>query len=89
MTRLERLEREIYYTYHDKKNKDLLPVILFLSCLFIILKGAILYEIALWGCYFYYCMENNKKLNKDIHNIEKRAKLIILRNKIISNKENI
>ena len=84
MTGLERIEKEIYYTYHDKNNKDILPIVIFFSVICLVFKAAILFELLIWGLYYYYCMSNNAKLNNDPKNIANRNRLIKLRQKILT-----
>ena len=84
MTGLEKLEQEIYYTYHDKKNREPLPTVILFSIICIILKGAIFYEIAIWFIYYSWCKANNDKLNSDIQNLAHRKFLLDFRKKIVS-----
>ena len=84
MTGLESLDKEIHNTYHDPKNKDILPIIIFFSVIFVLFKGAILFELLLWGGYYLYCLSNNNALNNNKYNVEKRKRLLDFRSKIVS-----
>lgn len=83
MTGLDKLEKEIYDTYHDKKNKEILPIVIFLSIIFLLFKGGFVLELLLWGWYYYYCKENNERLNNNKRNVERRKMLIGLREKVL------
>ena len=84
MTGLDRLNKEIYDTYHDPKNKEVLPIYLFFGVIALILKGAMLYELIIWGLYYSYCNSNNAKLNNNPKNLEKRKMLLEFRRKILT-----
>ena len=84
MTGLDRINEKIYYTYHSKKNKEILPIVIFFSIIVVIFKGALLYETIIWGIYYSYCKSNNEKLNKDPGNLKERAYLLEFRRKILS-----
>ena len=84
MNRMERLEKKIYYTYHDKKNKEILPIIIVLTLVFCIFNGGFLFQILLWSWYYYYCKTNNNKLNNDKNNLEYRERLIERKRKILN-----
>lgn len=84
MTGLDRINKEIYYTYHSKKNKEVLPLVIFFSVIAIIFKGAVLYEAIIWGIYYSYCKSNNEKLNNDPKNLENRKFLLEFKRKILN-----
>ena len=84
MTGLDRLNKEIYDTYHSKKNKEMLPIVIFFSVIAIIFKGALFYEAVIWVSYYAYCCHNNEELNKDPKNLEHRKFLLEFRRKILS-----
>ena len=69
------IDQEIYDTYYSKKNKEVLPIVIFFSLLFIIFKGALFFELILWGWYISYCNENNKNLRNSQVNIKHREYL--------------
>lgn len=73
---MNNLDKEIYDTYYSKKNKEILPIVIFLSAIFIIFKGGLFYEIILWGWYISYCDKNNQALRNDKANIKKQEHLI-------------
>ena len=84
MTGLDRLNKQIYDTYQSKKNKEVLPIVIFFSVIFIIFNGAILFEAILWGWYWSYCSKNNAELNNDPKNLKERERLLEFRKKILS-----
>lgn len=84
MTGLDRLNKQIHDTYHSKKNKEVLPIVIFFSVIAIIFKGALLWEVLIWGSYYLYCVHNNNKLNNDPANLKERERLIKFREKILS-----
>lgn len=84
MTGLDRLNKQIEETYHDPKNKEMLPIVVFFSLIAIIFKAALLYELIIWGIYYSYCQSNNEKLNKDPNNLREREYLLEFKRKILS-----
>ena len=84
MTGLEKLNKQIYDTYHDKRNKEVLPIVLVFSVIAIIFKNPLFWEILIWGFYWVYCSNNNEKLNKDPQNLKNREFLLDFRKNIIS-----
>lgn len=86
MTGLDRLNKEIYYTYHSKKNKEMLPVALFFGVICIIFKHTWAWEMIVWSIYFWYCQKNNAELNNSKSNLEKRSFLLKFRQDILSGK---
>ena len=84
MTGLDRLNQEIYETYHDPKNKEVLPLVIFLSAIVLIFNGAMLFEAIIWYFYYSYCKSNNEKLNSNPKNLENREYLLEFRRKILS-----
>lgn len=84
MTGLERLDKKIYDTYHDPKNKEMLPLVIILTLVFCLFNGAILFQILLWWWYYDYCKTNNDKLNNNKANLERRELLLERKRKILS-----
>lgn len=73
---MNNLDKEIHDTYYSKKNKDILPIVIFFSVVFLIFNGAIIFESLLWLWYYTYCSNNNQKLRNDKVNIKKQEHLI-------------
>lgn len=84
MTGLDRLNKQIYDTYHSKKNKEALPIFIFFGVIAIIFKNAVFYESVIWMIYYLYCSYNNAQLNKDPKNLKEREFLLNFREKILS-----
>lgn len=70
------IDKEIYDTYYSKKNKEVLPIIIFFSFVFLIFRGSIIFEAILWGCYALYCNNNNQNLRNNQENIKQREHLM-------------
>lgn len=87
MTKEEKLasvDKKIYDTYHSKKNKEALPIVLFFSAIVLIFNGAILFELIIWGIYYAYCSANNEKLNNNPTNLKNREFLLEYKRKILN-----
>lgn len=84
MSGLDKLNKQIYETYNDPKNKEILPIVIFFSVIAIIFNSVLFYEMLIWGAYYYYCKSNNNKLNTDPRNLENRRFLLDFKAKILS-----
>lgn len=84
MTGLEKIDKQIYDTYHDPKNKDVLPIFIFFGIIVLIFKSAILWELIVWGIYYSYCSSNNEKLNNNPKNLENREYLLDYRKRLLN-----
>ena len=85
---LERVDEQIYYTTHDPKNKNALPIVIFFSVICIIFKNPLFWESVVWVIYYLYCDCNNQKWKNMKRNIEHREFLLNYRKKIIEGKIN-
>ena len=81
---LKNINKQIYDTYHDPKNKQALPIAIFWAVIVIIFKNPLLWEIIVWSIYYFYCSSNNQKLNKNKYNLEKRAFLLNFKQKYLN-----
>ena len=86
MTGIDRINKQIYETEHDPKNKEALPIAIFFSVICIIFKNPLFWESLVWGIYYLYCDSNNKKWSNLPSNIKKREFLIGFRNDVLSGK---
>ena len=81
---LRNIEKQIYYTSHDPKNKDFFPMVMFFGIIAIIFKGAITWEIIIWGLYWGYCSSNNEKWKNLPRNVQEREYLLNFKRKLLS-----
>ena len=81
---LKNIDERLYYTTHNPKNKDSLPIYIFWSVVCLIFKGAVLWELAIWGFYCYSCHCNNEVWKNKPENITDREMLLDFRKKLIN-----
>ena len=81
---LKNVENKIYNTYHHPKNKEAFPIALVFGVIAIIFKGAITWEILIWGSYYCYCSSNNAKWKNSPHNVKEREFLLNFRYKLLN-----
>lgn len=84
MTNLDNVNKKLYHTYHSKKNREVLPIVIFWSVIVIIFNNPLFWELLVWGIYYLYCDSNNKKLVNDPENLRERTWLIKTRNQLLS-----
>ena len=84
MTGMDRLNKQIYYTYHSKKNEEVLPIVLFFSAIALICKAVLLFEMIIWMTYLSYCKKNNSELENDLENLKRREFLLEFKREIES-----
>lgn len=84
MTLLDKINKRIYYTYHSKKNKEPLPLVLTLTVFASILNKRIEWWIVIWVSYFLYTVYNNNKLQNDPENLKERELLLKIREEILN-----
>lgn len=82
--RINKIDKEIYDTYHSKKNKEALPLVIFLTVITCIFNGSLLFQIIIWGCYYFYCLSNNEELNNNPDILKKREFLIEYKKQILN-----
>ena len=73
---INRVDKDIYYTYHSKKNAEVLPLVLILTAFFFITTIRWSAWIIIWTIYYCYCQKNNDELRHSRRNIEHRETLL-------------
>jgi len=81
---IDKIDKDIYATYHSPKNKEVLPIFIFFGAFALICNGMLLYEMIIWGIYYWYCNKNNEELNNNQKNLEKREYLINFKERILN-----